>query len=127
MTIKETIQNDLQKSRKSVNPKEVTFLSTILGELDRIGKNPIDSDSIKVLKKMLDGIKETSNDINEIEYITDFLPKLMSKEEIETAVNSIIENNNSKEFSVLMREFQKNYKGKADNNMVKEVINQIIK
>jgi uncharacterized protein YqeY len=59
--------------------------------------------------------------------LAQYLPQLMSREEIETAIDAILEAygiTDQKQMGKAIGEFNKQYPKRADNNLVKEVIGQ---
>ena len=59
MTLKEKIIEERNLAIKSRDKEKSTLLGTLLGELDRQGKNPNDDMVLSVIKKMTEGCKES--------------------------------------------------------------------
>ena len=129
MLLIEQIKADLLQSRKDKNELIKCLLQSVCGELDKISKTPTDDDCIKTIKKMIDNsvILNTEDSKKEGEFLKKYLPKQMEKSEIESAINEIILQLNTKDFGKLMKEFQTKYKGLADNKIASEIIRNKIK
>lgn len=81
-------------------------------------------DSIDMYKKA--GREELANkEENELTIITEYLPKQMSREEIEDLVDSVLDANSFNQPSDMgkaMGKLMPMTKGKADGNMIKEIV-----
>ena len=75
--IKENVQQFREK-----NPKYRVLLGTVLGEFDRISKNPSDSECIAIIKKMIES-NILTNQLEENEILSKFLPSQLTEEAIE--------------------------------------------
>lgn len=127
MTLKQQIQKDYLDAFKSKNVIVKNLLSVIKGEIQTIEKNTgtvdlSDEDIIKILNKTAKSLKEMVNSGSEtatveLQIIENYLPKQMTKEEIEIKISELLSNgvNNlgqiMKEFSTLA----------ADKKLVSEV------
>lgn len=60
----------------------------------------------------------------EIELIQKYLPKQLSREEVEKVVEEVINRAESKDFAVVMKEAMGELKGKADGKIVSEVVRE---
>ncbi len=65
-----------------------TLLGTVLGELDRISKNPTNDDCIKVIKKMIESNKlvNTTESLYENKLLEQFIPQQLTEEQIENII-----------------------------------------
>ena len=127
MTLKQQIQKDYLDAFKSKNVIVKNLLSVIKGEIQTIEKNTgtvdlPDEDIIKILNKTAKSLKEMAASGSEIatlelQIIENYLPKQMTKEEIETKISELVSNGMislgqiMKEFSTLP----------ADKKVVSEV------
>jgi uncharacterized protein YqeY len=80
MKIEEQIKIDVKKSMFGRNTDRTTLLRTILGEFNRIGKDIPDEKALSIMKKMKANAEAQSNQF-EIEILSEYLPKLLSKNE----------------------------------------------
>ena len=109
MTILEKINDELKQSIISKNREKSSFLRTIKGEFDRVGKDIEEDKIISILKTMLDNATQLSNEF-EIEILDKIIPTMLTTEEIEEEIENIIEENNFsemkdlKELMILMKE-----------------------
>ena len=65
-----------------------TLLGTVLGELDRISKNPTNDDCIKVIKKMIESNKliNTTESLYENKLLEQFIPQQLTEEQIKNII-----------------------------------------
>lgn len=71
------------------------------------------------LKSDSDLYKET---VEKISVLSGYLPKLMNKEEVEDKVKEILSTNEYANFGLKMKAVMQELKGKADNKLIKEVV-----
>ena len=62
----------------------------------------------------------------EIECIKPFLPSLMSEDKVREILTNLIDSGVSKNMGELMKNFNSQYKGKADNKIVSQVIKELL-
>lgn len=62
----------------------------------------------------------------ELEIIQNYLPKLMSREDTEKAIDKILASITSREIGPVMKEVMKELRGKADTAIISELIKQKI-
>lgn len=111
MTTKEKLQEDLINAIKNKGKNTVTLLRTILGELDRVSKNPSDKEVDQVIRKMYINAVELDNK-NEQEFLSMYLLPLMSEEEIDDKVGEIVTQNSYhgiENLGNVMKEFNRRY------------------
>jgi len=128
MKLIEQINLDFLEARKSKNNDISLLLSTLKGEIERKKtKTNEDNDIITIIKKMIDNciVTNTKQSIDESKYLQKYLPTLLTESEIETILFIFI-NEGLNTLPLLMRKFQEQYKGKADNKMVTNIINKLL-
>ena len=99
------------------NPAYRVLLGTLIGELDRITKNPTDEQVIQVVKKMIDAnnlIGQNQQTIEENFVLSKFLPSQLSSDEI----NEIIETEEFESVKECMTYFKGNFPGEYDGKLV---------
>ena len=99
------------------NPVYRVLLGTLIGELDRITKNPTDEQVIQVVKKMIDAnnlVGQTKETIEENFVLSKFLPSQLSSDEI----NEIIETEEFESVKECMTYFKDNFPGEYDGKLV---------
>lgn len=105
------------------------LLSTIIGELDRITKNPTEDQIMKVIKKLYESNKECMKDSNdeslkiESDFLSQFIPKELSDEEIKNIVNS----ENLPNIGAYMKYFKENYSNQYNGSKVKDIVTEYLK
>lgn len=102
-----------------------TLINTIIGEMDRISKDPSEEQIIKVLNKMYksnEEVTQTEEIIKEQEFLNSLLPKMMSTEELSGIVDSL----NFKSIGEYMKYFKDNYSGKYDGKELSKIIKEKI-
>lgn len=134
MTLKEKISKDYMVAFKERNIMKKNLLSVIKGDIQTMEKNTgvnnlSDEDVIKILTKTSKSLKETISLTNdeksklEFSILQEYLPKLMSKEEVTIKVTDLI-NSGITQIGLIMKEFSSL---PVDKKMVSEIVNQIIK
>lgn len=102
-----------------------TLINTIIGEMDRISKDPSEEQIIKVLNKMYksnEEVTQTEEIIKEQEFLNSLLPKMMSTEELSSIVGSL----NFKSIGEYMKYFKDSYSGKYDGKELSKIIKEKI-
>jgi uncharacterized protein YqeY len=128
MTLKERIQEDRKNAMINREIEKKTVLGTLLGELDRKSKTPTDTEVIAVIKKMMEGNVLTKT-THENEYLSIYLPKLMSENQIEEIITSYVEQNNlsgMKSMGVVMNFLKNNYAGQYEGKIASNITKKIL-
>lgn len=102
------------------NPQYRTLLGTVIGELDRITKNPTDEQVIQVVKKMIDANNEIGKNQQTIEenfILSKFLPSQLSFDDIK----EIIETEEFGSIKECMTYFKGNFPGEYNGKLVSEL------
>ena len=118
---------------KSGETDKKNFLGLIKSEIkanEARGISPTDENVIKVLNKMNKSLMEALASGNteaedEINILSEYLPKLMSEDEIKIEVESIISEGASN-IGMVMGAFNKKFSGKADNKLVSKIAGQLL-
>ena len=98
------------------------------------GQELLDADVVNILQKAIKELNEEKDNYTkaqnlesaeasskQIEIVTKFLPKMMSKEEIKGVILSL----DDKSIPNVMKHFKANYNGKCDMRLVQEVLKEI--
>lgn len=134
----EKLKADLTQARKNKDSEKVNTLSFIVGSLLTHAKmvNGIktvsDGDVIAFLKKYVKNNQETLSYRHEdvlarqVELANEYLPTMMTGEELKNTIDSIVKQNNNMSFVMkeLKEKFDGRYDGKEASTMVKERINE---
>ena len=131
MTLKERIQTDFIEAFKAKDMVKKNFLGLLKGEIqNEEGRGTIATDEVVmiILKKMEKSLKQTNTDesLSELKYVEPYLPQLMSYDEIEIIIQGYYNDKGLSTIGDMMKEFNANYNGKADNKDVSSIINKII-
>ncbi len=131
MTLKEQINADFMAAFKAKDMERKNFLGVVKGDIqNEIGRSGKDDDEtvLAIIKKMEKSLIQTNTEesLKELEYIKPYLPKMMEEGEIETIIQGYYNDKDLKTMGDMMKEFNANYKGKADNKMVSSVINKTL-
>ena len=113
--LKEQIQQFREK-----NPRYRVLLGTVIGEFDRISKNPTDAECIAIIKKMIES-NILTNQLEENEILLKFLPQQLTEE----AIEEIIIVNNFENIGSCMKHFKSNFDGTYDGKLVSKIYNRI--
>lgn len=83
---------------------------------------------IKQLNQTKEALKDRENTtlyaetVYKMAILSEYLPKQMTKEEVEKAVYNILSNNDYPNFGLKMKACMTELRGKADNKLIKEVV-----
>jgi uncharacterized protein YqeY len=130
MSLKEQIQADFMAAFKAKDMDKKNFLglikSEIQNEFGRSGKED-DETVLGILKKMEKSLKQTNTDesLGELEYIKPYLPTMMGEDRIREILHDY-KANGLNNVGQMMGEFNKVYKGKADNALVSKIVKEVL-
>lgn len=133
MTIQKQIQDALLTARRNKSKGHIVIYGVILGEFDRsdfvVDKKVTDEIAIKILTKVKKGAKSCF-DLDTVAMCNKYLPSLLTEGDIKAKLLYLISTQGIKTFPAafgrIMGEFNKLYKGKADNNLVAKVVKEIL-
>jgi uncharacterized protein YqeY len=131
MSLKERINVDFMDAFKSKQMDKKNFLGVVKGEIqNEVGRSGKDDDEtvINILKKIEKSLKQTNTEesLKELEYIKPYLPTMMGEDQIRDILLTY-KSNGINNVGLMMGEFNKNYKGLADNKLVSEITKEILK
>jgi len=136
MKILEQVKLDAIQALKNGEKEKRTVLLTLTGiiqqnnpEIVNGEKNWTNEQSVKTIKKLVESNIE-SGKLNENEYISIYLPKLMTSEELESVISTHITDNRysgmkdmGKVMNFLTSNYTSLYDGKDASNIVKRLLN----
>ena len=130
MTLKERINADFMLAFKNKDMSKKNFLGVIKGEIQtEDGRTGVSTDEVVlgILKKMEKSLTQTNTpeSLKELEYIKPYLPQLMSREQVISLIKEMI-NNGHDNMGKIMKQFNTEYSGKADNKIVSEVTKELL-
>lgn len=128
MSLKEQIQVDRIQAMKDKNTEKRTVLGTLIGELDRKGKDVSDAEVIKIVKKMVEN-NITCGTEDENQYLEVYLPQMLIEAEIYRVVRNLIINDGykgMKDMGRAMNHFKENYAGRYDGKQVSDIVKLLL-
>ena len=128
MLLKDKINQDFLLAFKNKEMDKKNFLTVVKGEIqNEEGRTGIASDEtvITILKKLEKSLKQTNTpeSLKELEYIKPYLPVMMDEDKIREIIAQF-KNQGLNNMGQMMGEFNKNYKGMADNNLVSKIVKE---
>lgn len=126
--MKERINKDFMSAFKSGDRDRKNFLGLIKGEIqaeEKRGNGNVDVDAI--LKKMEKSLKATNDEEaqKQLVILQEYLPQMMDEKTIHNIISGY-KANDLNNLGQMMGVFNKEFKGKADNNLVSAVIKEIL-
>jgi len=146
MSLLETIKKDMIEASKKGDVDSTNILklaiSSIKNEEIAKGSKLSDEEILKVLRKEESKIKDSiaeftkmgrkdliERESRQLKVISSYLPKLMSREEIEKVVLKVVADTHAeglKSMGAVMSVVMKELQGKADGSTVKEVVQEFL-
>ena len=128
MTLYEMIKQLKNDARKTRSTDDITFYSTIQGELERVEKETSDEKALKVLGKILQSNQEAMQvhpsgqlvweNVLLSNLIEQFTPTQMTEDDIDLTIRMITKNNPSYGIREIMSYFKENHAGHYDPKVV---------
>lgn len=131
MELKQQLKDAHIKAMKEKDTLRKNLFSVLLGEIKNqeiSGFESTDGNVLLVIRKMEKTLLQVNTPESqlEIECIKPFLPSLMSEDKVREILTSLIDSGVSKNMGELMKNFNSQYKGKADNKIVSQVIKELL-
>lgn len=126
MSLKLTVSEDLKTAMKEKNTAKLSILRVLKSEIERNeqtsnGKIELpDGDVIKIVKKLIEGIKETTANEIEISTLENYLPKQLSETEIRSLVGMLSFN----DMGAIMKHFKSMYDGRYDGKLLSTIVKE---
>lgn len=129
--MKNKIEMKIKESMKNGDSLTRDTLRVLKGEIERneqtkAGKVVLtDSDILKLVKKMVEGMKETEPDSLGIPILEAYLPKQMTNDELVDELNKFISENkidSMKGLGLVMKHFSTNFNGLYDGAVLSNLI-----
>jgi uncharacterized protein YqeY len=129
-TLEERINDDFITAMKSRNKQVKALLGVVKGEIQNERGRSVEITNevvIGILRKMEKSLQTINNEesLFELKIIMDYLPAQMSEERITEIIRSY-KSKGINNIGQIMGEFNKNFKGLADNKLVSKVANEIL-
>lgn len=131
MELKQQLKDAHIKAMKEKDTLRKNLFSVLLGEIKNqeiSGVESTDENVLLVIRKMEKTLLQVNTPESqlEIECIKPFLPSLMSEDKVREILTDLIDSGVSKNMGELMKNFNSQYKGKADNKIVSQVIKELL-
>ena len=146
MSLLKTITDEMYMSMKSGDKEKVNTLRTLISKLKdrqiKLKKNISDEETLKVIKTLVKQRKESEEiylkagreelaekENYEISILNNYLPKLMSEEEVLLLIKQIIDETNAKDLSYIgkvMPLIMQRGKGKVDGKMANSLLRSLL-
>jgi len=128
MNLINSISEDLKTAMKEKNTVKLGILRVLKAEIQRSeqganGKVELtDGDVIKLVKKLVEGIKETTNNQDELSILETYLPKQLSEAEMRQIISLL----SVKDMGAIMKHFKANYDGQYDGKTLSTIAKENI-
>ena len=129
ITLFEQLKNDFNDSKKNPNREIISAYRVILAELSNKldTKNPNDDQVLGVLRQLYKSENQMLGYHNKptsdyLEVVEGYLPVMMDETEIKTYILENFDLGSVKNTMQLMKPIMANLKGKADGNLVREIL-----
>tara|TARA_Y100000996_G_scaffold33886_1_gene23843 strand:- start:34 stop:477 length:444 start_codon:yes stop_codon:yes gene_type:complete len=146
VSLLKTITDEMYMSMKSGDKEKVNTLRTLISKLKdqqiKFKKNISDEETLKVIKTLVKQRKESAEiylkagreelaekENYEISILNNYLPKLMSEEEVLLLIKQIIDETNAKDLSYIgkvMPLIMQRGKGKVDGKMANSLLRSLL-
>lgn len=125
--MKEKILFDRKDAITQKNKELSLLLGTLIGELDRVGKDPDDETVLKVIKKMAEGCK-ICNLIDQQKMLEKYLPKMMNEDELTEKIKEFIvkESLTKKDMGKVMKYLKDNYANLYDGKLASQITSKML-
>jgi len=126
MNLINSISEDLKTAMKEKNTVKLGILRVLKAEIQRSeqganGKVQLsDADVIKLVKKLIESIKETTNNQDEITVLDVYLPKQLSEVEMREIMSLL----SIKDMGAIMKHFKANYDGQYDGKILSSIVKE---
>ena len=133
--MKTQIKNDIRTAMLSKDIVARSILRVLIGEIERNEQSPkgkvelSDNQVITIIKKISDNIKETNGSTEEIEVLSKYLPKELTRLQMEEIVDRfIIENeiDNMKGMGKIMNHFRMNFPSRYDGKLLSTIVKEVL-
>tara|TARA_B100000676_G_scaffold161864_1_gene159252 strand:+ start:1472 stop:1915 length:444 start_codon:yes stop_codon:yes gene_type:complete len=147
MSLYETIQADMYKAMKNNEKFKSSTLRVALAKLKdkkiELREDLSKNDEVKIIQNLVKQRKEAAdiyeknnrselmeNEINELEILSMYLPKMMSENELNTLIKEVLSDTgatNMSDMGKVMPEIMKRSAGKADGKMVQQIVSDFLR
>jgi uncharacterized protein YqeY len=128
--LKERINADFMSAFKNKETEKKNFLGVVKGEIqNEEGRSGVATNDVvvSILRKMEKSLTQTRTPeaLKELEYIKPYLPVQMGPEKIRIIISAYKDSGITNP-GKMMGEFNKTFKGMADNKVVSEIVKEVL-
>ena len=131
MTLSLKVSEDLKTAMKEKNAVKLSVLRVLKSEIQRSeqtsnGKVELtDGDIVKIVKKLVEGIKETTKNQDELDILEIYLPKQLTEEYLRATCENLKQTGygNVGEF---MKYFKTNHDGLYDGKTLSTIVKEVL-
>lgn len=124
--MKTQIKKDIMVAMRNKDTVTRDVLRVVLGEIDR---NPPGADVLQIIKKMVTNITEIGGSIEEIKILSQYLPKELSRPELEQIIDQYIIDENlegMRSLGVIMKHMTQTYPNQYDGKLVSQIAKEVL-
>jgi len=131
MSLKAKVSEELKTAMKEKNAAKLGILRVLKAEIERneqtsTGKIDLpDTDVIKLVKKLVEGIKETTKDQTEIEVLEAYLPTQLTESAIRMIVATVKQSGQT-QMSEFMKFFKTYHDGQYDGKLLSNIVKEAL-
>jgi uncharacterized protein YqeY len=131
MSLKAKVSEDLKTAMKEKNAVKLGILRVLKAEVERNeqtsgGKVDLtDGEIVKLVKKLVDSIKETTNDAVEIQALEVYLPKQMTEHDINLVIG-VVKKSGISSMGEIMKYFKSYHDGQYDGKLLSDLVKKAI-
>lgn len=122
------LMKSLMKSKEKEKLSTLKFLKSEIQRNEDSSKKMDDQKITNLLKKSVTNLEEVKSDgwEKEVEFITQFIPKQLSEEEIKKELTEVFDSFDSEKLNIgfIMGTFNKKYPGSVDNKLLSKLIKE---
>lgn len=126
MSLISLISEDLKSAMKEKNTVKLGILRVLKAEIQRLeqganGKVELsDGDVVKIVKKLTEGIKETTRNQDELNVLEAYLPKQLTEDQMREIISLL----SVKDMGAIMKHFKANYDGQYDGKTLSSIVKE---
>jgi len=131
------IKSDNLSARKSKNKEVSSLLTTLISEIEIVGKNKLrittEDETIKVIEKFSKNVSSTielvgekENLIKELNLYNSYLPEKLSEQDLEVIIKEVIAHDSEINIGKVMGFLKKQYNGKYDGKLASKIIKSMM-
>lgn len=128
MSLINSVSEDLKTAMKEKNTVKLGILRVLKGEIQRSeqgtnGKVELsEGDVLKIIKKLVESIKETTKNQDELSVLEAYLPKQLSEVEMRQIISLL----SVKDMGAIMKHFKTNFDGQYDGKILSTIAKEIL-